>query len=90
MGATKAGSTDVVIDPFTQTCSGGMHGEITLDGGGNKLWLQIEKEINGTWTVMTKGSSISYPGEPGRYRFTINNYASMGVARWTLKYSKMM
>ncbi len=90
MGSTKAGNTDVVVSPFTQTCSGGMHGEITLDGGGNRLWLQIEKEVNGIWTVMTKGSSISYPGEPGRYRFTINNYASMGIARWTLKYSTMM
>lgn len=89
MGSTQAGSVTEAFGPFTQTCTGGMSASITNIRGGRDLRLQIEKEVNGSWQVVSSGSSVSYPGEPGRYRFTVTNYGTMGLAQWSLKYSKM-
>lgn len=88
-GSTQAGSVTEAFGPFTQTCTGGMSASITNIRGGRDLRLQIEKEVNGSWQVVSSGSSVSYPGEPGRYRFTVTNYGTMGLAQWSLKYSKM-
>lgn len=88
-GSTQAGAVTEALGPFTQTCTGGMSGSITNIRGGRDLRLQIEKEVNGSWQVVASGTSVSYPGEPGRYRFTVTNYGALGVAQWSLKYAKM-
>lgn len=83
-GSTPVNTTTVALGPFTVNCSGSFGGSLTNT---SRAWLtlQLEKEVNGVWTIVNSGY-IAYSGTPGTYRYTVYDMGN-GNGTWILNYN---
>lgn len=88
--ASPGGATIIAVPEFRLDCRGGIHASLTVgQTRSSTTQLQLEKRVDGTWIVVERGRTLSYPAQPGRYRILVAHTGETGsVSTWTLRYSR--
>lgn len=85
-GTTPYLTTTIVHGPFTVTaCSPGVYSGTLTKLNAASMILQLEKQVSGTWTIVSSGNFLSYSGTTGTYRYTVRSTGN-GNAQWSVDY----
>lgn len=87
---SPTGVTFIAVPGFVLGCRGSIQGSLQVTGNRiSHTRLQLEKSMDGNWTVVAHGNTLSYKAEPGRYRISVAHTGEKGgLSSWVLRYSK--
>lgn len=87
---SPTGATFIAVSAFQLDCQGGIHGSLNVTSGRlSDTQLQLERKLDGQWTVVERGHTLSHHAQPGTYRMSVAQTSKKGsFCTWTLRYSK--